>query len=116
MKSSRRLAVWLVAGLCAAGSAPMLRAADWQAPKDELVTEKETVGYCQVYKETMDNYRAAGKAIEGSQSAGAALALALRNDEKFKASVAAHGMTMDKNIRGSAPSWRRRGARCSATS
>ena len=74
MKSSRRLAVWLLAGLCITGTAQLLRAADWQAPKDELVTEKELTNYFQVQKEAIDNWRAAGKAIEGSQSSNMAIA------------------------------------------
>ena len=96
MKSSRRLAVWLVAGVCAAGSCQSLRGADWQAPKNDLVTEKELTSYFQVQKEAIDNWRAAGKAIEGSQSSSTAIALALRNDEKFKASLASRSMSMEE--------------------
>jgi hypothetical protein len=96
MKSSHRLAVWLLAGLCTTCTAQLLLAADWQAPKDDLVTEKQLTNYFQVQKEAIDNWRAAGKAIEGSQSSATAVALALRNDEKFKASLATRNMTMDE--------------------
>lgn len=71
-------------------------AADWQPPKDDLITEKQLTNYLQVQKEALDNWRAAGKVIDGSQSSGAAIALVLRNDEKFKASLASRGMTQDE--------------------
>jgi hypothetical protein len=82
--------------IAVAGLVAGVRAADWQPPKDNLITEKQLVSYLQVQKEAIDNWRAAGKAIEGSQSSGAAMALALRNDEKFKASLVAHGLTSDE--------------------
>ena len=75
---------------------PQARGADWQPPKDEVFTEKQLTNYLQVQKETLDNWRAAGKVIDGSQSSGAAIALVLRNDEKFKASLAARGMTQEE--------------------
>src|SRR5579872_5308345 len=70
--------------------------AEWQVPRDGAVTEKQLANYLQVQKEALDTWRAAGKAIEGSQSSAAAIALALRTDEKFKASLASHGMTPDE--------------------
>src|SRR5262245_45639558 len=68
------------------------RGDDWQPPKDGVYTEKQFTSYVQVQKGLIDTARAAGKAIEGSQSSAAALAMLYRTSEKFKASLAAHGM------------------------
>ena len=96
MSQVRRQLAAILATVVLALSAGNLRGADWQPPKDNRVTEKQLTSYLQVQKEAIDNWRAAGKAIEGSQSSAAAMALVLRNDEKFKASLAAHGLAPDE--------------------
>jgi hypothetical protein len=94
--SRARKQLWFTLTIALAALAAPLLAADWQAPKDNLITEKQFTSYIQVQKEAIDNWRAAGKAIEGSQSSAAAMALVLRNDEKFKASLVAHGLAPDE--------------------
>jgi len=78
--------------LVCAGAA---RAAQWKEPKDGVFTEKQMTDYLSIQKEALDNWKAAGKAVEGA-SASAALAVALRTDEKFKANLARHGMSQDE--------------------
>src|SRR5690349_3428424 len=69
------------------------RGADWQPPKDGVLSEKQFTSYTQVLQELLDNARAAGKAIDGSQSGAAGLAMVLRTNQNFKSSLASHGMS-----------------------
>ncbi len=89
----RRLGRLLIVVLVGSLAGATAFGADWQPPKDGVVTEKQFGNYIKVLQEVIDNARAAGKAIDNSQSGAAALALALRTNEKFKASLASHGMT-----------------------
>lgn len=70
-------------------------AADWKEPKDGTYSEKQLTNYLAVQKEAIASWKAAGKAVEGASSA-AALAVALRTDEKFKANLAKHGMSQEE--------------------
>lgn len=70
--------------------------AAWEPPKDGVVTEKQLVNCLQVQKEALDNWKAAGKAVDGSASGAAAMAVYLNADSKFKGSLAAHGMTQEE--------------------
>jgi colicin import membrane protein len=76
---------------------PVVRA-DWQEPKDGTYNEKQIVNYFQVQKEAMDNWKAAGKAIEGSPSGAAVMAMSLNNDARFRASLASHGLSQEEFV------------------
>jgi hypothetical protein len=93
MNSLRMLIAVVALGLFV-GTAGV-RAADWKEPKDGVYTEKQLSNYLAVQKEAIASWKAAGKAVEGASSA-AALAVALRTDEKFKANLAKHGMGQDE--------------------
>jgi hypothetical protein len=74
---------------------PMARA-DWQEPQDGTYNEKQIANYFQVQKEAMDYWKAAGKAIEGSPSGAAAMAMSLNNDARFRASLTSHGLSQQE--------------------
>ena len=69
----------------------------WQPPKDELLTDKQVASYLDVTRDYLASLKAAGKALQGGQSspllAGQVLAA---TDERFKASLARHGMTQEE--------------------
>jgi hypothetical protein len=71
-------------------------AADWKEPKEGLLNEKQLTGYLQVQKEVIAQWKASGKALEGSQSSAAAMAVMLRNDANFKDNLARHGMSQEE--------------------
>ena len=75
-------------------SAPAFGA--WEQPKDGVVAEKQLVACLDIQKQALDNLKASGKALEGSQSGALALAAMMNNDAKFKASLAAHGMSQEE--------------------
>ena len=78
--------------LCAVG----VSAADWKEPKDGLLTEKQLTSYLAVQKEVLAQLKASGKALEGTQSSAAAMAVILQNDASFKASLQKHGMSQEE--------------------
>src|SRR5947209_8520633 len=59
--------------MCAGGAG----ATQWKEPKDGVFTEKQLTDYLSIQKEAIDNWKAAGKAVDGASSA-AALAVALK--------------------------------------
>ena len=71
-------------------------AADWKQPNDGLLNEKQLTNYLQIQKEAIAQWKASGKALEGSQSSAAAMAVMLRNDANFKANLAKHGMSQEE--------------------
>jgi hypothetical protein len=78
--------------LCSFG----VSAADWKEPKDGRMTEKQLTGYLAVQKEVLAQLKAGGKALEGTQSSAAAMAVILQNDASFKASLQKHGMSQEE--------------------
>ena len=77
-------------------TAAVASAADWKEPKDGLLNEKQLTNYLEVQKEAIAQFKASGKALEGSQSSAAAMAVLLRNDANFKANLAKHGMSQEE--------------------
>src|SRR5579859_4500542 len=71
-------------------------AGDWKEPKDGVISEKQLTNYLQVQKAAIAQWKASGKALEGSQSSAAAMAVMLRNDANFKANLAKHGMSQEE--------------------
>ena len=70
--------------------------AEWQEPKDGVFSEKQLVNYLALQKEAIANWTAAGKAVDGSSSSAAAIAVYMQTDSKFKASLAAHGLSQEE--------------------
>lgn len=68
--------------------------AEWEPPKDGVVTEKQVAGYLQMTREIMQALKASGKAVEASgNNAAAAMAIYANTDARFKAALAKTGMT-----------------------
>ncbi len=84
----------LFVALTLASTVLVLRAADWEEPKDGLFTEKQLLNYIAAQKELIDYAKAAGKAAEGG--AGAALAVGLGIDGKLNAIVTKNGMQLSE--------------------
>jgi hypothetical protein len=81
-------------GMCVAllllSSAAM---ADWSAPADGGFTEKQLENYLAMSKEWIATMKAAGKAVDGSQSGFTILAMYTRtNSDKFNDSLKKHGL------------------------
>lgn len=68
----------------------------WAPPKDNVMTEKQVTGYLQVLRAALDDFRAAGNEADNARAASAAMAAYLKGDAKFKANLAAHGMSEDE--------------------
>ena len=71
-------------------------AAAWQEPKDGLMSEKQLTTYLAIQKDVIAQWKASGKALDGSQSGAAAMAVLLNNDARFKADLAKHGMSQEE--------------------
>lgn len=84
--------VGLALGLLVAAGA----SAAWQEPKDGIISEKQLTNYLQVQKDAIAQWKASGKALDGSQSSAAAMAVMLRNDAQFKENLAKHGMSSEE--------------------
>jgi len=68
-------------------------AADFAPPKDGVYSEKQLTEAIAVSKELVDSATAAGKAVEGSQSAALIIATMAKTNEKYQASLAKHGLS-----------------------
>lgn len=66
--------------------------AEWTQPKDGIFTEQELTSYLDMSKEWIATMKAAGKAVDGSPAGFAALAIYARGDQRFKGSLARHGL------------------------
>jgi membrane protein involved in colicin uptake len=88
------LALGLVASIIVA-TGMSTRGADWQAPKDGLVTDNQVTSYITVFREYMQTVKAAGKALQGG-SALTAGGVISATDARFKALLASHGLTQQE--------------------
>ena len=68
------------------------RGAEWQPPKDGVMTDKQVTAYIETFKEVLQNYKAAGKAIEGTNNALVAGRVLQGLDDKSGAAMARHGL------------------------
>jgi hypothetical protein len=74
--------------------ATAVRADDqFEPPKEGVFTEKQFNAYCEVTKEWLSTSQAAAKAMEGSKSGLGALSVMAKTDQRFKDSLAKHGMS-----------------------
>jgi hypothetical protein len=87
LRGFRSLAI-VVFGLIVANTAR----ADWTAPKDNLLTEKQVTSYIEIQTQWLADMTAAGKAAQGA-SGLTAMAVVQQVTEKYKKSIADHGMT-----------------------
>lgn len=71
-------------------------AAAWQPPKDGAMTEQQMTTYLQIQKQVLDDWKAAGKAVDGTQSSAMAMAMVMQNDQKFKTTLASHNLSQDE--------------------
>ena len=101
MSGARIVWAGVALGLLIAGGAW----AAWQEPKDGVMSEKQLTTYLEVQKDAIAQWKASGKALEGSQSSAAAMAVMLRNDTKFKANLASHGMSEQEYAWVGAKAW-----------
>lgn len=70
--------------------------AQWQEPEDGKFTEKQLTDYLAVTKQIIEDAKAAGKAVEESPNAIAAMTIAARTGEKFQAALASKNMSEDE--------------------
>src|SRR4051812_1360412 len=90
---------------------PMSARADWEPPKDGLVTEKQVTAFLQVMKELVGNLRAQGKALEGNNNnAAAAMAMLAATDARYKASLTKAGLAEEEYRWVGERVWEARGA------
>src|SRR4051812_12343491 len=88
--------LFCVAFLSCTGFPQFTVAADWQPPKDNLLTESQVTNYIDALGDWMNNSKAAMKAMEGARTGVGALAIAAKQDEKFKAILDKHHLSQDE--------------------
>src|SRR6476469_1879991 len=67
--------------------------AEWQEPKDGLLTEKQITAYIAATREVMQNLKAAGKAVNGTNNPVAALQVYKQAEGKMQAAIAKQGLS-----------------------
>lgn len=110
MRTSLKNSLFLVLALLVMLLDAPVQSAAWQPPQDAVYSEKQLTNYIDIQKQAIDNLKAAGKAIDGTQSSALALAVVMRNDAKFKELLAAHAMTQEEYEWVSARTWEAWGA------
>lgn len=88
----RRFVSAVVLGLSVVASPLVSRAADWEAPKDGKLTEKQVTNFVAAHKELMQMLKAMGKAVEGSKTGIGAVAVLAGMDDKVNAVIAKHDL------------------------
>jgi len=83
---------FIVVGLMVCLASGSVRA-DWQEPKDGLLTEKQITGYLAATREILQNLKAAGKAVEGTNNPVTAMQVYKQTEGKSQAAMAKQGMT-----------------------
>ena len=85
--------VFAICFIIALFSGVALGADDFAPPKDNVFSEKQLTESIAVTKDWMESAKAAGKAMEGSQSTALALATIAQTDQKFKDALAKHNLS-----------------------
>lgn len=66
--------------------------AEWQEPKDGLLTEKQITAYIAATREIMQNLKAAGKAVDGTNNPVTAMQVYKQTEGKMQAAIAKQGL------------------------